>query len=122
MSDNYNALCSICGRPYKLCRTCRDTGMFSWKTVTDSANCFKIYTILHQYNVLHKITVDKAKEQLLDCHVNEQSIETYPEDIKKSILDILLSNTTDKNNKTNTEQKSEITKKKTVVKKSKTNE
>ena len=123
MSEEYNALCSICGKPYKICRTCRDSGLFSWKTVTDSIDCFKVYTILHQYNVLHDITENEAKQQLLDCHIDEQIIKDYPDNVKKSILGILSTKTTvEKTNKNMTENKSESKKRKTVVKKTKTNE
>lgn len=41
-----NATCEVCGRPYYVCKPCienRDKGIFGYKLVCCSHDCYKIY-------------------------------------------------------------------------------
>ena len=51
MTEKNNATCSICGRPYHMCLSCRDTmKLYPWKMHTDTSEHYKIYQILHGYS------------------------------------------------------------------------
>lgn len=67
MSEVLNATCSICGEKYHVCNSCRNTKSFTpWRSVADSINCYKIYTIVHEYTY-KVLTKKQAREKLNDC-------------------------------------------------------
>ena len=71
MSEQYNATCDICGKPYKVCRSCQEIKTFqAWRTVTDTLPHYVIYLALAEYSR----TKDKAvaKEQLSKCDLSEK--------------------------------------------------
>ena len=71
MSEYNNAKCSICGKPYHICDSCAEQKQFKpWRTITDSINCYKIYTAISDYNNKH-ISKDEARDYLSKCNLNE---------------------------------------------------
>lgn len=47
-----NAQCVVCGQPYYRCEKCiklGSQGIFTWKLVTDTPQCFQIKSILDSY-------------------------------------------------------------------------
>lgn len=45
--NNNNAVCGICGRGYHRCAKCNT--LPHYKNVTDTPECFKVYTVLREY-------------------------------------------------------------------------
>lgn len=85
MSEQYNATCDICGKPYKICRSCQDIKSFqAWRTVTDTLPHYTIYLALVEYGR----TKDKAKarQELSLCDLSEK--ENFNENIKVVIDEI----------------------------------
>ena len=86
MSEQYNAKCDICGKPYKICRSCQEIKSFqAWRTVTDTLPHYMIYLALVEYSR----TKDKAKakEELLKCDLSE--LDTFNENIKTVIKEMM---------------------------------
>lgn len=85
MSEYLNATCSICGKKYHVCASCRDTRLFqAWKSVTDSPICWQIYGIIYDYN-RGKIKKNEAKAEL-----NKIKLPDISQDhIKKAIDEIM---------------------------------
>lgn len=82
MSENLNATCAICGTKYHVCNTCRNTKSFTpWRTVTDTIDCYKIYTTIHDYSTGH-INKETAKKQL----ASEKMPDIF-QDYVKSVID-----------------------------------
>lgn len=64
MAEKMNAKCAICGTPYRVCTTCKNTKKLTpWRTIADTIDCYKIFTVVKQYTN-KVITKDKAKEML----------------------------------------------------------
>ena len=83
MSEQYNAKCDICGKPYKICRSCQEIKSFqAWRTVTDTLPHYMIYLALVEYSR----TKDKAKakEELLKCDLSEK--DNFNNNIKSVII------------------------------------
>lgn len=79
MSEKYNATCDICGKPYKICRSCQDIKSFqAWRTVTDTLPHYTIYLALVEYaRTKDKV---KAREELSLCDLSER--DNFNENIK----------------------------------------
>ena len=64
MSEKNNAICSICGKPYRLCISCKDMiNLNPWKMHTDTSAHYTIYQILHGYSI-NVYSKDEAKAKL----------------------------------------------------------
>lgn len=87
MTDkNINAFCSICGKGYHLCSTCKNEKKFKpWRTVTDTIGHYKIYMAIHGYTVTKN--KDVAKEYLNNCDLSD--LESFKPQIKKVIKEIM---------------------------------
>ena len=83
-----NATCIICGKGYHLCIACeRNKGDWkSWRTITDTENCYKIYKVLNDYN-FNKISKNEAINLLEELDLN--SLDTFKENIKEKIKEIM---------------------------------
>ena len=82
MSLENNAICAICGKPYRVCHTCQNIKTYTpWRTVTDTLPHYTIYLAIYEYNK----TKDKAKakEELLKCDLSE--LDSFDKDVKKVI-------------------------------------
>lgn len=87
MADtNINAHCSICGIGYHLCKTCSDQKIIKpWRTVTESIEHFKIYTVIHGYTISKNKEV--ARSELKKCDLT--GLENFNPEIKIAIKEIL---------------------------------
>lgn len=102
MALENNAICSICGKPYRVCRTCQEITSFTpWRTITDTLPHYMIYLALYEYTkTKNKI---KAKEELEKCDLSE--VESFDNDVKNVIMEILGKNdVVDGNKKVSTKQ------------------
>lgn len=85
MSEQYNAKCDICGKPYKVCRSCQEIKSFqAWRTVTDTLPHYMIYLALVEYS--RTKDKEKAKEELLKCDLSER--DNFNDNIKSVIDEI----------------------------------
>lgn len=85
-NQNTNAYCSICGRPYKVCRTCAEQKTFKpWRTVADTIEHYKIYMAIHSYTVSKN--KERAKKELEKCDLS--GLEEFNPEIKKVIKGIM---------------------------------
>ena len=83
-----NSTCIICGKKYHLCIGCDRTkaNWKSWKMITDSENCYKIYKVLNDYNY-KKITKEEAQKMLNELDLS--GLDTFKESVKEKIKAIL---------------------------------
>lgn len=88
MGEQYNAYCSICGKPYHLCKSCSEVKSFlPWRTVTDTLGHYLIYSAIHGYTTSKNKL--KAMDELNKCDLSE--IETFNPEIRQIINEILKS-------------------------------
>lgn len=87
MVEKNNATCSICGKAYHICMSCRDSMALSpWKIHTDTSEHFKIYQILHGYSTgVYSKDEAKSKFQMVDL----SDLDSFKENIKSIIKEIL---------------------------------
>ncbi len=85
-NQSTNAYCSICGKPYKVCRTCAEQKTFKpWRTVTDTIEHYKIYLAIHGYTVSNN--KERAMTELEKCDLS--GLKTFNPEIQKAIKEIL---------------------------------
>lgn len=86
MAEN-NSVCSICGKEYHACLSCRDSVNASpWKIYTDTSEHYKVFQIVRGYNT-GVYTKDEAKAKFKN--INIEDIESFRPHIKQIIKDIL---------------------------------
>ncbi len=87
MAENINATCSICGRGYHMCLSCKDhVNLNPWKKFTDTSEHYKIYQILRGYNTkLYTKEEAKSKLQMVDL----SDFDILRDNIKNIIKDIM---------------------------------
>lgn len=87
MAEKNNATCSICGKSYHTCLSCKDLITLSpWKIHTDTSEHYKIYQILHGYSTgVYSKDEAKSKLQMVDL----SDLDSFREHIKSVIKDIL---------------------------------
>lgn len=91
MAGKNNAKCSICGRDYYMCLSCKDVMAASpWKVHTDTAEHYKIYQILRGYRT-KVYTKDEAKIKLKNVDLSD--LNTFKSGIKSMIEDIMVEET-----------------------------
>ena len=84
---NNNAFCSICGKPYHMCMSCKsESSPTPWKMYTDTSEHYKIYQIIHGYNV-GIYSKEEAREKF--SNVDLSDLNELRDNIKKIIMDIL---------------------------------
>ena len=87
MKEKNNVECSICGNPYYLCMSCKDSVQLApWKIHTDTAEHYKVYQVIRGYNT-KVYTKDEAKVKLKN--INLEDIESFRPHIKQIIKDII---------------------------------
>lgn len=85
-NNNINAHCSICGKGYYLCSTCKNEKKFKpWRTVTDTIEHYKIYMAIHGYTVTQNKEI--AKAELQNCDLSD--MESFKDEIKSVIKEIV---------------------------------
>ena len=87
MGENLNAACCICGTKYHKCLSCKDAAALTpWRTMTDTAEHYKIYQILRAYStgIYNK---EDAKQRLRNVDLSD--LEYLREHIKKLIHEII---------------------------------
>lgn len=86
MAGKNNAFCSICGKPYHMCLSCKDQMRLQpWKMHTDTSEHYKIYQTLHGYNV-GVYDKEEAKSKLQNIDLSD--FDSLRDDIKNIINDI----------------------------------
>lgn len=81
-----NAYCSICGKGYHICNSCKEQQTFKpWRTVVDSIEHYKIYLVLHGYSITKD--KEKAKSELQKCDLSD--LENFKPNIKSVIKEIM---------------------------------
>lgn len=87
MGSQNNAICDVCGKPYKLCLSCKDhLALQPWKVHTDTAEHYKVYQVLLGFNTgVYDIAEAKAKLQTIDLSDKD----TYLTEIKEVIERIM---------------------------------
>lgn len=97
MALENNAVCAICGKPYRVCHTCQNIKSFlPWRTITDTLPHYIIYLAIYNYN----LTKDKvkAKAELSECDLTE--LNNFDKDVKKIIEEIMAEDKTAETSKT----------------------
>ena len=86
MNLENNAICDICGKPYRVCNSCKEVKSFTpWRTVTDTMQHYIIFLALSEYTKTKD--KEKAKEELSKCDLSE--LDTFNENIKTAIKEIM---------------------------------
>ena len=87
MVEKNNAVCSICGSPYHLCLSCKDSmKLHPWKIHCCSSECYKTFQIVKGFN--NKVyTKEEAKDKFKN--VDLSNLENFVPHIKKIVKDIL---------------------------------
>lgn len=87
MAEKNNAKCSICGKDYYLCLSCKDTlSLHPWRVHTCSSVHYQVYQIIRGYNT-KVYTKEEARIKLKN--VNLQDLEEFRPHIKEIVKDIL---------------------------------
>lgn len=117
MSEKYNAICDICGKPYKICKSCQDITSFTpWRIITDTREHYKIFLILSEYNQTKN--KENARNGLSTCDLSE--LESFTENTKKMIQEIMTEEKVEEESKSITHSVSKKVTKKSVTKSVKT--
>lgn len=87
MVEKNNAVCSICGNPYHLCLSCKDSmKLHPWKIHCCSSECYKTFQIVKGFNN-GVYTKEEAKEKFKN--VDLSNLKNFIPHIKKIVKDIL---------------------------------
>lgn len=87
MAEKNNATCSICGKGYYMCLSCRDSAKVNpWKIHTDTAEHYKVFQIIRGYST-NIYTKDEARGRLKNVDLSD--LNTFRPHIKQIIEDIL---------------------------------
>ena len=87
MGEQNNATCSICGNPYHLCLSCKDSmKLHPWKIHCCSPDCYKTFQVIKGYNT-GVYTKEEFKSKLKNIDLS--NLENYKENIKVLIKDTL---------------------------------
>ena len=87
MGEQNNATCSICGNPYHLCLSCKDSmKLHPWKIHCCSPDCYKTFQVVKGYNT-GVYTKEEFKSKLKNIDLS--NLENYKENIKALIKDTL---------------------------------
>ena len=87
MAEKNNATCSICGKNYHKCLSCKDSMKLQpWKDSTDTAEHYKVFQVVKGYST-GVYTKDEAKIKFKNIDLKD--IESFRPHIKEIIKDIL---------------------------------
>lgn len=87
MAEKNNAECSICGKAYHKCVSCKNSmSAAPWKIHCDTAEHYKIFQVIHGFNTgVYTKEEAKNKLQLIDL----SDLNSLRDHIKKIIKDIM---------------------------------
>ena len=119
MAEQNNATCSICGKPYRMCLSCKDTlAIRPWQRYTCTSEHFKVFQVLRGFST-GVYTKDEAKSKFEN--INLDDLNTFRPHIKTTIEDIIkepiVEKIVDETDKSSVETKSVIDSDKPVVEK-----
>lgn len=86
MAEQINSYCTICGHGYHLCLSCGKHRLTPWRSVTDTSEHYKIHQILSAFSC-GIYSKEEAKAKLMNVDLSD--IETYKDNIKKRIQEIM---------------------------------
>ena len=87
MAEKNNATCSICGKEYYACLSCKDyMQLHPFKNFTDTAEHYKVFQIVRGFST-GMYTKDEAREKFKN--VNLDDIESFRPHIKEIVKGIL---------------------------------
>lgn len=87
MAEKLNATCSICGKKYHKCVSCKSQlASAPWKIYTDTSEHYKIFQVIRGFNN-GVYTKDEARERLKSIDLSD--LNTLRDHIKKIIKDIM---------------------------------
>ena len=87
MAEKNNATCSICGKGYHACYSCKDSmQLHPWKMRCCSVDCYKTSQVVRGFST-GVYTKDEFKSKLKN--LNLSNLENYREHIKALIKDVL---------------------------------
>ena len=87
MAEQNNATCSICGKGYHMCLSCKDQiRLTPWKMHTCSAEHYKVYQIIHGLNTG---VYDKAEAKARLENVDTSDMRDFRDNIRKIVKDIM---------------------------------
>lgn len=86
MSEAKKATCTICGKKYDLCLSCKkQLSITPWKEVADTEVCYKLYMCLLQYNNGY-LSKEEAQKQLSNINYNLEDLRDSVRDNINKIL------------------------------------
>lgn len=87
MANKNNAMCSICGKEYYMCLSCKDALKLNpWKSYTDTSEHYKVFQIIRGLST-GVYTKEEAKEKFKNVDLSD--LENYREHIKVLIKDVI---------------------------------
>lgn len=87
MAEDINATCSICGKGYHVCLSCKDAMTAApWKIHTCTSEHFKIYQIIHG---LSTGVYDKREAKAKLKNVDLSDLEDLRDNIKETIKKVM---------------------------------
>ena len=87
MAEKINATCSICGKGYHKCLSCKDKLKAEpWKMYTDTSEHYKIFQVMRGLYV-GLYTKEEARDRLKNIDLSD--LNELRDNIKKSIEDIM---------------------------------
>lgn len=93
MANLDTAVCTICGKTYKTCLSCKHLDVTKpWRSITDTVDCYKLFLILSQYNNKH-INKEDARKQLEGVSFNRKDLK---KSVQSQIEEIMSSNESSK--------------------------
>lgn len=97
-NEQNNATCSICGKGYYMCLSCKDQKLLApWKIHTDTSEHYKVFQILHGLSV-GIYNEQEAKAKLSNVDLSDK--DTFLPNIKRRVNRIM-NNFTKSDNKSN---------------------
>ena len=87
MAEKNNTICSICGNPYYVCMSCKDSVQLQpWKIHCCSSDCYKTFQVVRGFST-GVYTKDEFKSKLKNIDLS--NLKNYREHIKVLIEDTL---------------------------------
>lgn len=112
MAEKNNAVCSICGKGYHVCLSCRDAIQLApYKKLCCSADCYRIFQVVKGFST-GVYTKDEFKSRLKKIDLS--NLENYREHIKALIKDTLKEESVVKDTVDNVEAEAKVTAEKLV--------